>query len=153
MFGDRLNDVTMTSLPIRFLWNINTNQPRVYLSNILNFILINHKRAEIQGSEVNRELWSKIGYYVIVTLTFDPRSPNSIGFEPVQEATILRKSRPNRCIRSAGILFTRNAGHTDTQTNWSENITPPRFRGGVKIKYLHDRFRVFGCKNVAVGQL
>ena len=24
--------------------------------------------------------------------------------------------------------------HTHTQTNWSENITPPRFRGGV-IKY------------------
>ena len=31
----------------------------------------------------------------------------------------------------AGILFTRKIGHTDRQTNWSENITPLRFRGGV----------------------
>ena len=58
-----------------------------------------------------------------MTLTFDPRSPNS-------------NLRPNRCIRLAGIFFTRSAGHTDTQTgtqtNFSENITPPRFRGGVK---------------------
>ena len=83
----------------------------------------------------------KNGNYVTVTLTFDPRSSKSIGFEPVQEATIQRKPCPNRCIRSAGILFTRNSGHTDrqtdrhtrTQTNCSENITPPRFRGGVKI--------------------
>ena len=47
------------------------------------------------------------------------------------------KLRPNRFIRSAGIFFTSIAGHTDThthrdtQTNCSENITPPRFRGGV----------------------
>ena len=69
----KLNDVVMTSSHIEFLWNFNTNRPRVYL-----------------------------------------------------------------CIHSAGILFTRSAGHTDTQThrhtqtNWSENITPPRFCGGVK---------------------
>ena len=69
-----------------------------------------------------------------MTFTFDPRSPNS-GFEPVRKATILRKPRPNRFICSAGILFTRSAGHIDrqthTQTNCSENITPPRFCGGV----------------------
>ena len=75
------------------------------------------------------------GYYVIVTLTFNPRSPNSIGFEPWREATIQRKPHPNRCIGSAGILFTRSAGHTDThtdtQTNCNENVTPPQFRGCV----------------------
>ena len=30
----------------------------------------------------------KNGYYVTVTLTFDPRSSNSTGSEPVREATI-----------------------------------------------------------------
>ena len=29
---------------------------------------------------------------------------------------------------------THTQRHTDTQTNCNENITPPRFRGGVKIK-------------------
>ena len=31
----------------------------------------------------------------------------------------------------------RTHRQTDTQTNCSENITPPRFRGGVKKKKLH----------------
>ena len=39
------------------------------------------RRAEIKSREVNRELWRKNGYYVTVTLTFDLRSPISIGFE------------------------------------------------------------------------
>ena len=73
-------------------------------------------------------------FSVTVTLTFDLRSPNSIGSEPVPEAAIQQKPRPNRCIHSAGILFTRKLDtQTHTQTNWSENITPPGFRGGVKI--------------------
>ena len=59
LFGETLNDVTITSSHIRFLWNLNTNWPRVYLSDIQNFILIKHKRAEIQGREVNRELRRK----------------------------------------------------------------------------------------------
>ena len=76
----------MTPSPIRFLWDFNTNRPRVYLSDISNFILIEYKRAKIQSREVNGELWRKNEYYVIVTLTFNPRSPISIGFEPVQLA-------------------------------------------------------------------
>ena len=40
LFGENLNDVTMTSSPIHFLWNFNTTRPRVYLSDIPNFILI-----------------------------------------------------------------------------------------------------------------
>ena len=54
------------------------------------------------------------------------------------EATIQQKRRPNQFIRLAGILFKRSAGHTGThtQTNCSENITPPRFRGGVKIHII-----------------
>ena len=83
LFGENLNDVTMTSSLIWFLWNLTTNRPRVYLSDIPNFILIGQKRAEIESREVNRALWRKNGYYVTVTLTFDPISPNSIGFEPV----------------------------------------------------------------------
>ena len=41
--------------------------------DIPNFILIVHKRAEIQSREVNREIWRKNEYNVIVTLTCDPR--------------------------------------------------------------------------------
>ena len=66
------------------LWNLNTKRPRVYLSDISNFILIEHKRAEIKSKEVNGELWRKNGYYVTVTLTFDQRSPISITSEPVR---------------------------------------------------------------------
>ena len=43
----------------------NTNRPRVYVSDIPNLILIKHKRAEIQGREINRELWRKNEYYVM----------------------------------------------------------------------------------------
>ena len=46
------------------------------------------------------------------------------------QKTIQRKLHQNWCICSAGILFTRK--EPDTQTNCSKNITPPRFRGGVK---------------------
>ena len=49
MFGGNLNDVTMTSSVIRFLRNSNTNLPRAYLSDMMNFISIRHKRAEIQS--------------------------------------------------------------------------------------------------------
>ena len=37
-----------------FFLDLNTNHPRVYLSYILNFILIEHKRAEIQSSKVGK---------------------------------------------------------------------------------------------------
>ena len=80
----KLNDVTMTSSPIQILSNSNKNLPRAYLSDKLNFILIRHKRPQIQRREVNRELRRKNGYYVIMTLTFDPRSPIWIGFERLQ---------------------------------------------------------------------
>ena len=53
-FEENLNDFTMTSSPIRFVWNLDTNRPRLYLNDLLNFILIKHKRAEIQGREINR---------------------------------------------------------------------------------------------------
>ena len=33
---------------------------------------------------IKRWVLCKNGYYVAVTLTFDPRSPTSIGFEPVR---------------------------------------------------------------------
>ena len=84
----RHNNVIMTSSSIQILWNLNTNRPRVYLIDIPNFIWIKHKTAEILGREVNRELWIKNWYYVTVILTFDQRSPKSIGSEPVREATI-----------------------------------------------------------------
>ena len=50
-----LNDVIMTSSPIRFLLDLNTNRRRVYLSDIPNFILIENKRAKTQSREVITE--------------------------------------------------------------------------------------------------
>ena len=50
---------------------------------LLPYCLIRHIRAEIYSREVNKELIRKNGYWVTVTLTFDQRSPFSIGFEPV----------------------------------------------------------------------
>ena len=52
----KLNDVTMRSSPIPILSKSSTNLPRAYLSDKMNFILIGHKRAEIQSREVNSEL-------------------------------------------------------------------------------------------------
>ena len=75
LFAENLNDVTMTivtSSPIRILSNLNTNLPMAYLSDKLNFILIRHKRAQIQSREVDRELWRKNGYYVTVAIFAAP---------------------------------------------------------------------------------
>ena len=49
----------MTSSLIRFLWKLTTSRPRVYLSDIPNFILIKYKKAKIQSKGVNRELRRK----------------------------------------------------------------------------------------------
>ena len=58
LFSENFNDVTMTSSHIQIFSNSNTNLyiPRAYLSDKLNFILIGHKRTEIQSREFNREL-------------------------------------------------------------------------------------------------
>ena len=65
-----------------------------------------------------------------MTLTFDPRSPISIGFEPVQLATASKLVHP-----FSWILFSDTHTHTHTQTDRQtkvKNITHPRFHGGVK---------------------
>ena len=77
----RHNDVISHSNFMKFKHK--STKGRLYLSDIPNFILIECKKAEIQSSEVNRDLWRKNRNYVTVTLTFDPRSPISIGFESV----------------------------------------------------------------------
>ena len=56
LYTENVNDVKMTSSPIQILSNSNINIPRAYQSDKMNFILIGHKRAEIQSREVNREL-------------------------------------------------------------------------------------------------
>ena len=68
---------------IWFQWNSHTNMQIAYVNGIPNFSLIRHDRAEIYSRDVNRKLWRKNGYWVTVTLTFDPRSPISIGFVPM----------------------------------------------------------------------
>ena len=77
-----------------------------------------------------------------MTLTFDPRSPNSIGSEPMQKQSFSENRvqigasvRLEICSQENGKQTDRQTHrHTHTQTNCSENITPPRFRGGVMKK-------------------
>ena len=125
----------MTSSPIQILWNWNTIRPRVYLSDIPNFILIKHKRAEIQGREINRELWRK--KWVLRHYDLD-LWPKITKFNRVRASAVsnhLAKTA-SKSVHLFGWNFVhkkcRTHRHTDTQTNWSENITPPRFRGGIK---------------------
>ena len=60
MYAENISDVTMTSSLIRILSNSNTKLPRAYLSDKLNFILIGHKRAEIQSREVKENYEGKM---------------------------------------------------------------------------------------------
>ena len=71
----------MMSSPIRFLWNLHTNRPRIYSNDISNFILIVLKRAVIQSRKFQRrkltenyeeklvlrhcdlDLWPKVNYF------------------------------------------------------------------------------------------
>ena len=54
----------------------------------------------------------KNGYFVTVTLTFDPRSLNSIGSEPVREATESKSVHP-----FDWNFFISRAGKTDRHTD------------------------------------
>ena len=74
-----------------------------------------------------------------MTLTFDPRSPISIG--PVRQATIYRKPRPNRFIRSARILLTKKHWthththrHTERDTNTQIDLYRKRHTHTVRLK-------------------
>ena len=80
-------------------------------------ILIEHNRAEIWSREVNRELWRKNGNYVTMTLTFGPRSPISIGFEPVRWETILRKRVQIGTSVWLEFCSQENSRHTHRQTH------------------------------------
>ena len=60
LFAENLNDVTMTSSSIQILSNSNKNLPMTYLSDILNFILMGHKRAEIQSRKLTENYEGKI---------------------------------------------------------------------------------------------
>ena len=79
----------------------------------------------------------KKGYCVTVILTFDPGSPNSIGFEPMQYAAFSE----NHVQIGASVRLKFVHKHSDTdrqtdrQTNCKENVTPLRFHRGVKYKH------------------
>ena len=132
-----------------FLSNLYTNLPRViYLSDIPTFILIEHKRAEIQSREVNRELWRKkwvsrhcdhdlwpkvhnfkLDLSQCVNQPFNENCVqigNALGWNFVHKKTVDTQTHTHTLTHT----------HTHTQTNCSENITLPRFRGGVKIVRL-----------------
>ena len=125
---------------IWYLWNLITSRLRVYLSYIPNFILIEHRRAEIQSRKFNREVWRKNWYYVTVTLTFDPRSPISIGFDPVRKTA-------SKSVHLLGWNFvhkqSRTDRYTDRQTHTQTNR--PRFCGGVKNWVNMRNLLIFMC--------
>ena len=85
-------------------FTLNTNRP----SDIPNFILIKHKRAEIQGREVNRELWRKNGYYVTVYVDL---WPSAVSNHLAKTAS-----------KSVHLFGWRSAGHTHTdKLQWKYN--------------------------------
>ena len=116
----RHNDVITYSNFIEFDQN---STKGIGLNDMLNFILIENKRTEIQSREVNRELWRKNGYNVTVTLTFYPRSPISLGFEPNAVINHLAKI-VSKSVHPFGWNFVNKKTsdtHTNTHTH-SENI-------------------------------
>ena len=68
-------------------------------------------------------------FSVTVTLTINPRSTFHYGLTQCGKQSFSEN-------RSAGIWFTSRARQTHRQTNCGENITHPRFRGGVKMCLL-----------------
>ena len=95
------------------------------------FHLIKHRELRNKVGKLTENYEEKNGYYVTMTLTFDQRSPILTGFEANVVSNHLENTSSKLVYPS--VLFTSRAGQTDRQTNCSENITPPRFRGGVKI--------------------
>ena len=73
------------AITIQSLWNSNANLHRVNFIYIPKFILIEHKRAEIQRREVNKEFWRKMDVTSLSTIL--------IWFEPEQQATILQEKK------------------------------------------------------------
>ena len=140
-FEKNLNKVIMTSSPIWFLWDLNTNRQRVYLSNISNFILIKHKRTEIQGREFNRKLWREMGITSLWPWPLTQGHQNQFGLSQCQKqpfsenrVQIGASVRVEFC--SQEVRDTQTHRQTDTQTNCSENITLPRFHGGVISRWM-----------------
>ena len=126
----------MTSSPIRFLSNLTSNRPRIYLSDLSNFILILHKRAEIYSREVNREL-SKKWALRHCDLDLWPKVTN---FNRVPASSISNhlEKTASKSVHpfSWNFVYKQSPTHTHThrQTDCSENVTPPQFRGSVKNK-------------------
>ena len=116
----------MTSSPIRILWNLHTNRPRVYLSDIPNFVLIKHKRVEIQGREVNRELWRKKWELRHCDLDLWPKVTKFNRVWATNRSNHLAKTA-SKLVHPFGWNFVHKNfwthTHRDTQTNCSENST------------------------------
>ena len=74
-------DVIINLISMKFTYK---SVKSILISRIPNFSLIRHRSTEIYIREVNRELWRKNGNWVTVTLTFNPRSPISIGFKDMR---------------------------------------------------------------------
>ena len=138
-FVENLINVTMTLSPIWFLWISNINVPRAYLSNTPNFILIKHKRNVIQSRKVNLKLWKQQWILRHCDLDIWPKVTN---FDRDWASAV---SNHLAITASKSIHpFSWNFVHkkpsftlTNTQTNWSEKVTPPQC---VRCK---DKFYVF----------
>ena len=108
-------------------------RPRVYLSYILNFDLnIKDLRYKVGKLTENYEekrklrhcdldLWTKV-------TNFNTIRASAVSYHLAKTASkLVQPFRWNFVHKQS-----RTHTHTDTQTNCSENITPPRLRGGLK---------------------
>ena len=68
----------MTSSKIRFSWNSNTNLTRTYLSDILNFSSIRHKKAKIQNRKLTENYEEKMDIIRHCDLDLWPKVTNFI---------------------------------------------------------------------------
>ena len=102
------------------------------------FYLIRHKRAEIYSRGVHRELWRK--KEDIESLWPCPLS----NFNRVWASVVCNRlsKTASKSVHLFGWNFVHKQSRTNThtqtltQTNCSENITPPRFRGDVKRNFI-----------------
>ena len=131
VYRENLNDVTMTSFPIWFLWHSHTNLLRVYQSGILNLSFIRLKRAEIYCREVNRELWKK---RILSHCDLD-LLPKVTNFDRVR-ASVVSNHLAKTAFKSVhpiswNLFYKQSRTHRHTQRELQWKYKPSNNRGGV----------------------
>ena len=125
----------MTSSLIRFLWNVYTSRPRVYLSDISIWSNIRELRYTVGKLTENYE--EKMDIVSPKVTNFNRGWANAVSNHLAKTASKSVYLFGWNVVHSQSRKDRQTDTHTHTQTNYSGNITPPRFRGGVKCIMRH----------------